>query len=171
MYPCADGATPLPGICGWRHILRTANFIDVAQEAIETGLSSTLPHAVRHHRLPPNYFLLGSRATPSIPTSKRSSSRFLERNKMRGRRRRASGASRGLHPAASVQGPPPEASRGLQAPGASRGLRRLQPFRGLRTLKKNLSFIWPTQLTRCTGRVCLTSTLHRLLIPQAHQGG
>ena len=41
MYPCADGATPLPGICGWRHILRTANFIDVAQEAIETGLSST----------------------------------------------------------------------------------------------------------------------------------
>ena len=37
MYPCADGATPLPGICGWRHILRTANFVDVAQEAIELG--------------------------------------------------------------------------------------------------------------------------------------
>ena len=53
MYPCADGATPLPGICGWRHILRPANFVDVAQEAIETGLSSKLPPAVRHHRLPP----------------------------------------------------------------------------------------------------------------------
>ena len=52
MYPCADGATPLAGICGWRQILRPANFIDVAQEAIETGLSSTLPPAVRHHRLP-----------------------------------------------------------------------------------------------------------------------
>ena len=52
-YPCADGATPLPGICGWRHILRTANFVDVAQEAIETGLSSTLPPAVTHHGLAP----------------------------------------------------------------------------------------------------------------------
>ena len=63
MYPCADGATPLPGICGWRHILRTANFVDVAQEAIETGLSSTLPPAVRHHTgYHPNYFLLGFRA-------------------------------------------------------------------------------------------------------------
>ena len=51
-YPCADGATPLPGICGWRHILHTANFVDVAQEAIETGLSSTFPPAVRHDRLP-----------------------------------------------------------------------------------------------------------------------
>ena len=60
MYPCADGATPLPGICGWRHILRPANFVDVAQEAIETGLSSKLPPAVRH---------------PPIPTFKRSSSR------------------------------------------------------------------------------------------------
>ena len=53
MYPCADGATPLPGICGRRHILRPANFVDVAQVAIETGLSSKLPPAVRHHRLPP----------------------------------------------------------------------------------------------------------------------
>ena len=53
MYPCADGATPLPVICGWRHILRPANFVDVAQEAIETGFSSKLPPAVRHHRLPP----------------------------------------------------------------------------------------------------------------------
>ena len=34
-YPCADGATPLPGICRWRHILRPANLMDVAQEAIE----------------------------------------------------------------------------------------------------------------------------------------
>ena len=53
MYPCTDGATPLPGICGWRQILRPANFVDVVQEAIETGLSSILPPAVRHHRLPP----------------------------------------------------------------------------------------------------------------------
>ena len=53
MYPCADGATPLPGICGWRQILCPANFVDVVQEAIETGLSSILPPAVRHHRLPP----------------------------------------------------------------------------------------------------------------------
>ena len=29
------------------------NFIDVAQQPIETGLSLTLPPAVRHHRLPP----------------------------------------------------------------------------------------------------------------------
>ena len=78
----------------------------------------------------PNYFLLGFRATPSIPTSKRSSSRFLERNKMEGktgRRRRASrglqgpsGASRGL------QGPP-GASTDLQGPpGLSRASRNLQ---------------------------------------------
>ena len=35
------------GICGWRQILRPAYFIDVAQEAIETGLSSILPPALR----------------------------------------------------------------------------------------------------------------------------
>ena len=63
MYPCADGATLL---LGWRHILRTANFIDVAQQPIETGLSSKSPPAVRHTGYHPNYFLLG----PSIPTSK-----------------------------------------------------------------------------------------------------
>ena len=42
---------PISGICGWRHILRPANFVDVAREAIEAGLSSK--PAVRHHRLPP----------------------------------------------------------------------------------------------------------------------
>ena len=70
MYPCADGATPLPGICGWRHILCPANFVDVAQEAIEAWLSSKPPPAVRHHRLPPKLLPVKVRATPSIPTSK-----------------------------------------------------------------------------------------------------
>ena len=36
--------SPLPGICGWRHVLRPANLTDIVQESIETGLSLKFPH-------------------------------------------------------------------------------------------------------------------------------
>ena len=50
----------------WRHILRPANFVDVAQEAIEAGLSSKPPPGdiTEYH---PNCFPLVFRATPIGP--------------------------------------------------------------------------------------------------------
>ena len=114
-----------PHFHGWRQILRPANFVDVAQEAIETGLSSTLPPAVRHTGYHSNYFLLGFRATPSIPTSNRSSSRFS----FKGIQRRRTGPlqvglqgppasgfqkAQGLISFRGIQGPPPTASSSLQ---------------------------------------------------------
>ena len=117
MYPCADGATPLPGICGWRHNLCPANFVDVAQEAIETWLSSKPPPAVRHHRLPPKLLPVRVRATPSIPTSKdrllASPSNEFPNDQLNARR-----ARRGLR-ASGLPGPPgppgPPAPLGLQS--------------------------------------------------------
>ena len=48
----------------WRHILRRANLEDVAQEAIETGLSSKIPPAVRNHRLPPKLLRVSLNSDP-----------------------------------------------------------------------------------------------------------
>ena len=108
----------------------------------------------------PNYFLLGFRATASIPTSKRSSSCFLFLKGKTGRRRRASrnlqgppGAFRGL------QGPP-GASRGLQAPSAaSKGLEAFKgppgPMKGENQCTLHI-FGWGGWrqgcASRCTGR-------------------
>ena len=55
--PVAPPATPLPGICGRRHVLRPVNVVDIVQESIETGLSLNCPHATRHQRLPPKKLL------------------------------------------------------------------------------------------------------------------
>ena len=128
MYPCADGATPLPGI-GWRQILRPANFVHVASEAIEAGFSSKLPPVVRLAGYHPNYFLFGFRATPSIPTSKRSSSRSFKEEDgppQAGLQEpsRASGASKkGLPGPPGLQGQGPRGCQGLpgglEIPGPS----------------------------------------------------
>ena len=109
--------------------------MDVAQEAIEAGLS-TRPHPLGditgYH---PNYFQLGFKATPSIPTSKRSSYHHEARRK------------RGLHQgraSTGLQGSPDPLPR--PAPqGASNNL--------LLGLGKNQCTFGPLGwASRCTGR-------------------
>ena len=68
------------GICGWRHVLRRANFVDIASESIETELSPS--HCETSQATAETTSCLGCRATPSILTSKsssRSSLRALRR--------------------------------------------------------------------------------------------
>ena len=36
-YPCANGATPLAGICGWRHVLPPANLVDLPKKPLKLG--------------------------------------------------------------------------------------------------------------------------------------
>ena len=49
--PCADGATPLPGICGWRRVLLPANLVEKFQKSIEIELSINSSPAVKQPKL------------------------------------------------------------------------------------------------------------------------
>ena len=112
----------------------TANFVAVVQEPSKLGFlqhSHPLWDITGYH---PNYFLLGFRATPSIPTSKRSSScSFQEKDAPQA----FAGASSKLQkPGRHCRPPAPRprgASRGLRGrglqgpPGASRGSRSFRP--------------------------------------------
>ena len=185
MYPCADGATPLPGICGWRHIPRPANFVDVAQEAIETGLSSTLPPAVRHHRPPPK--LLPKASNGFRHLQKPSGTSRLSRHrppKPPAKLSRASRTSRGLRPPGASRGIPKRAVFGLVLSGHSQPGARMPlggPLEGGRNLQVEawvlgfksmyIVYIWLTGVAG--GRAApvygksperlYTSILHRLL--------
>ena len=77
---------PTSRICGWRHILRPANFVDVAQAAIETGLSSKSPTRCET-----------SQATTQITSCsglRLTSDQLSSRSSFKARRSRASRASR-----------------------------------------------------------------------------
>ena len=93
------------------------------QEAIETGLSSTLPPAVRHHRLPPELLPV----TPSIPTSKNI---VFQNEKLKDGPPQAAPGPAGPPGPAAPPGPPgppgPKGLPGRQGPGASRACRGFQ---------------------------------------------
>ena len=115
MYPCADGATALPEICGGISCI-PANFVDVAQEAIETG---TLPPAVRHTTQITSCYGLGLR--PQFPPRKDRLLTFSDACcACRGAGRVPGASTNSLGPSKTSTNflqKPPKASRTLQAPG------------------------------------------------------